>query len=345
MGLERDLHDLLYEHDCVIVPGWGGFLAQYKPARLDVARRVIHPPSKDVGFNRHLLRNDGLLNHHLAERDGLTFTAANEVLGNEVAHWRSELDRTGRLELPRIGIFYRDSERNLQFDPDDRANFLKEAFGLRPVPAVEVVRAAPEPVPVLPLRPVVLEPSRGPRWNWAAAAGIALLLTAGVAGILYSMQDNGGTAFADLLKRPTPTYAPATPSEPLKTTQASVFSLPDEPLGIKTLPLTENDSVTLTVDLGSPVEVAPAETTMVSVPERATTLGRFHIIGGCFAQPENADRLLSDLLGKGYAAHRLAQYGELHPVAFGSYPDRASALEALASIRNEGSAQAWLLVR
>jgi cell division septation protein DedD len=68
-------------------------------------------------------------------------------------------------------------------------------------------------------------------------------------------------------------------------------------------------------------------------------------VGGCFAQPENAERLLLDLREKGYPAQRLPRYGDLHPVAFGSYPDRTAALEALASIRRDGSAQAWLLVR
>ncbi|MBK6829485.1 MAG: hypothetical protein IPG92_01495 [Flavobacteriales bacterium] len=32
MGIERDLHDLLFCHDCVIVPQWGGFLTHYRSA-------------------------------------------------------------------------------------------------------------------------------------------------------------------------------------------------------------------------------------------------------------------------------------------------------------------------
>jgi cell division septation protein DedD len=126
-----------------------------------------------------------------------------------------------------------------------------------------------------------------------------------------------------------------------------VFSLPEEPLGITTIPLTENDSVELTVDLGTAPEVAVRDTTKVAIPTKSQAAGRsrFHVIGGCFAQPENAERLLKDLQGKGFPAVRLAQYGELHPVAFGSYADRASALSALENVRSTSSAQAWLLVR
>ncbi|MBK9417352.1 MAG: hypothetical protein IPN62_08680 [Flavobacteriales bacterium] len=48
MGIERDLAELLHDHDCVIVPQWGGFLTHYRPARLDGARHLIHPPAKGL---------------------------------------------------------------------------------------------------------------------------------------------------------------------------------------------------------------------------------------------------------------------------------------------------------
>ncbi|MGV3638062.1 MAG: SPOR domain-containing protein [Flavobacteriales bacterium] len=95
------------------------------------------------------------------------------------------------------------------------------------------------------------------------------------------------------------------------------------------------------MDLGA----APADTTAVVTASRSLLRARYHVVGGCFAQPENADRLLKELQDKGYAASRLERYGELHPVAYGSYADRNEALEALAAVRREGSGQAWLLVR
>jgi hypothetical protein len=341
MGIERDLHDLLFEHDCVIVPGWGGFLAQYRPARLDQARQLIHPPSKEVGFNRHLLRNDGLLTDHIAHRDGLGFAAANALIEQEVTAWRAQLTASGRVEIPRIGIFFRDVHQNLQFDPDDRANFLKEAYGLRPVPAAPVVREVKQPEPRVvqlpPVQRVEEEPRR--RWNWAAAAGIALLLAAGAVGAYVGL--SGGTDAFAWGAPPKPGYQGSAVAAPTMLARASVFTLPEGSFGVRTIPLTDNDSVSLTVDLGA----APADTTAVAVPVASTLRMRFHVVGGCFAQPENADRLLKELQDKGYPAQRLARYGELHPVAYGSYADRQEALNALASIRGEGTGQAWLLVR
>jgi hypothetical protein len=342
MGLERELHELLYEHDCVIVPGWGGFLAQYRPARIDEARSLVHPPSKEVGFNRHLLRNDGLLTDHIAHREAIGFGDANARIDQAVNAWRTQLDAHGRVEIPRIGIFYRDAQRNLQFDPDDRANFLKESYGLRPIQALPVHRTVLEPRVVELPGPAIVEPAlQSPRrtWNWAAAAAVALLLSAGAIGTYVGM--NGGLDAFAFGPRPATTYQPVpAPAEPMEA-RASVFSLPEGTFGVQTLPLTDNDSITLTVDMGA----APADTTAVAIPEKTALRLRFHVVGGCFAQPENADRLLKELQDKGYPASRLERYGELHPVVFGSYADRQEAVDALASIRRDGAGQAWLLVR
>ena len=345
MGIERDLHDLLYEHDCVIVPQWGGFLAQYRPARLDAARNVIHPPAKEVGFNRHLLRSDGLLADRAAMRDGISFAEAQDALLAHVEVWRAQLDKKGRLELPRIGIFYLDADRNLQFDPDGRTNFLKEAYGLRPIPAVALTKKHKEDAPVVPLVPVEQEVrTTAEPWKWAAAAGVAILLSTGIFLTFLNAGRQGGTLarLIQWIERPVATYA-ADPMPTLPATaSAAVFTLPDGPLGVRTLPLSPNDSVSLTVDLGSP---AAADTTRVAVDSKSLLKNRFHVIGGCFAQPENADRLLNELIANGYPALRLPRYGELHPVAFGSYADREAALKALAAARDQGTVQAWLLVR
>ena len=39
MRLDLFLAELLYDHDCVIVPGFGGLVANYRPAKLNERRR------------------------------------------------------------------------------------------------------------------------------------------------------------------------------------------------------------------------------------------------------------------------------------------------------------------
>lgn len=366
MPIERDLHDLLYAHDCVIVPRFGGFLTHYRPARLDEQRGIIHPPSKDLSFNRHLVRTDGLLADHVAKAGGLDFQQAHAVIEGEVDAWHGKLDRDGRIELPRIGTFYRDAERNLQFDPDRRVNFLKDAFGLRPVAAVPcavpvaapVAPAPPAETKVVPLVPA--EESGERRFPWLAAAAVVALLS--TAGTWWLVSGNGpaGAQWSgfDLFTTPEPgLYQPRTPvkeyDQPVGLDTAP-WDVPVELTGVQELPVASEPATTVFVDLGEPAPVvAPDPTTPehhVAVPEStavavATPTSRFHIIGGCFLQKENADGFVAGLRAKGFAANIIDQKAGLYRVAIGSYPQRALALEALAAVRKEDAPQAWLLVR
>lgn len=339
MRIDQDLHELLFCHDCVIVPEWGGFLTQYRGARLDANRNLVHPPGKDLSFNRHLVRNDGLLADRIARREGLDFTAASARVGSAVAEWRAALDRNGRLEVPRIGVFYRDQENNLQFDPDKGVNFLKDAYGLRPVVA--------KPVPVVRSLPVnepeSIQTKRAPV-GLLAAASLALLLATSVTWFVASggMKDARWSGL-DPFHTPERTYTAAIGMERLL--PIGSFTVPEGLVGVHTLPVAPNDAVSVTVDMGGsmavPDSTAVAARTVVTTRPKA----RYHIVGGCFAQEENADRLFAQLRAAGYDAVRLPAYRGLHPVAYGSYVRKQDALDALSAVRAETTNAAWLLVR
>ena len=63
--MKNYIQELLYEHNSVIIPSFGGFTAGYKPASIDHVQGVIFPPSKDLKFNRYLTINDGILVQHI----------------------------------------------------------------------------------------------------------------------------------------------------------------------------------------------------------------------------------------------------------------------------------------
>ncbi len=91
-----------------------------------------------------------------------------------------------------------------------------------------------------------------------------------------------------------------------------------------------------------PTIAAPAVTTAVSTQ---AVRKRYHVIGGCFLLKENAETFVADLQARGFAATIVDQKGGLYRVAYGSYPDRSLALEALSAVRKEEAPNAWLLSR
>ena len=53
--LAQHIEALLLENDCVIVPGFGGFVAHYAPATHVKEENLFLPPTRTIGFNPCLL--------------------------------------------------------------------------------------------------------------------------------------------------------------------------------------------------------------------------------------------------------------------------------------------------
>jgi hypothetical protein len=74
------ISELLLEHDCVVVPGLGGFVANYAPAQINSSRHTIFPPYKKIVFNRKLKNNDGLLAEYISAVENKSFSEAANSL-------------------------------------------------------------------------------------------------------------------------------------------------------------------------------------------------------------------------------------------------------------------------
>lgn len=59
--MHDQLRQLLLEHDCVTLPGFGALLAEPVPARIHPVRHTLSPPARRVAFSDRLLHDDGLL--------------------------------------------------------------------------------------------------------------------------------------------------------------------------------------------------------------------------------------------------------------------------------------------
>lgn len=141
MHLADHIRPLLRDHDCVIIPDFGGLVADVSPARAQPGRQALSPPTKLVAFNQALTRNDGLLVDALSQHLGLSIAQAREAVRAAVAGLQQELDETNRTELPGIGIFRRAAGRGLAFEYTGTDNLLAAAFGL-PELAARPVRVA-----------------------------------------------------------------------------------------------------------------------------------------------------------------------------------------------------------
>lgn len=159
MKMDHHISELLFCYDCVIIPEFGGFVANYQPARLDKVKQVLHPPSKGILFNKNLTHNDGLLANEISKVREVPYDQASSIIREYVQECRFTLDSGQRIEIDQVGILYFDHERNIQFQADESRNFLMESYGLSSIyvpPVVQKVVEKKETI-VVPTEPVVKE--------------------------------------------------------------------------------------------------------------------------------------------------------------------------------------------
>ena len=173
-SIETHISNLLCLHDCVIVPGLGGFVANYKSAVIVEERNLFQPPQKEIGFNRSLSHNDGLLVNHLCTRENISWEQSLEMIDKYVSSARKQINSGESIVLQGIGILRKDAIGNIQFSPNERNELRTDTFGLddfhfEPLEQVTHIEKQEEPVRRL-LR------SRSPKYWASVAATIAGLL-------------------------------------------------------------------------------------------------------------------------------------------------------------------------
>lgn len=345
MRLDSYIVELLFEHDCVIVPDFGGLVATYRPARLHRSAHLIQPPSKQVGFNRHLSHNDGLLVNHIARQLGLNYTEALFRVNAEVAAYKEELKANGRIAWHKVGVFFNDVAGQLQFIPEEQENFLKEAYGLPSVQLKPVVKRLTEPVlqPQTELPAVVIR--RNNTWLKVAAA---VLPIAFAGALLYTsaIRSGGGFDMASLNPFHQKEIKAEYPS-PASVAAEVTFTAPEDKLAEAKAADSTAKAVRYNFSTNSPDEKGIVVTTTSKALPKPTTettnaQGNWEVIGGAFMFEDNADKFVQQLRSAGFKAHRAGTQRGLFLVAYGSYNSASTAEKALRDIRSATNPQAWL---
>jgi len=126
------IRELLFGHDCVIIPGFGGFIGNYTPARINKSTGTFYPPVKQISFNRNLNHNDGLLIGRVSLSGKINYGDARSLVEDFVTGVRKRLEKGEKVVFDNIGSFLNNNEGNLQFEPDQSVNYHLDSYGLEP---------------------------------------------------------------------------------------------------------------------------------------------------------------------------------------------------------------------
>ncbi|HEY4799008.1 MAG TPA: SPOR domain-containing protein [Bacteroidia bacterium] len=338
MQVEKYIGELLFEHDCVIVSGFGGFVCNYAPASIVPAKSQFRPPYKKISFNRNLKSNDGLLANHISQQEKISYPEANSAIAGFVEQINLELQTQRHYDLKNIGAFYFGEENALLFDQDETVNYLAESFGLSTfhVPAIkrEPIERRIEKkfqdikiIPSAEKKEIPAVRKRIPVVRYLAVAA-SVLIFGSLIFVSYTSGLFNNAGFANLnpfAKKIQPVYRP------------SEINLPDIKSSSVSLALPANDTavyVSVTLDKNIPVVMCVKEdktTVKKSNAPKHGMKGGFHIIGGAFAVPANAEKFKMKLEKLGYDAAIIERKLEL--VSYGSYATQEEAERAFEKIR------------
>lgn len=129
-AISLHISELLAQHDCVILPNFGAFLANNKQAAVDIRKDYFTPPMREISFNRSLRQHDGLLVHHHATRQGISYQASLEEILKLSAKMDYLLQENKEFTLPGIGTFVMTADQAIHFQSFENDLIHPAAYGL-----------------------------------------------------------------------------------------------------------------------------------------------------------------------------------------------------------------------
>jgi hypothetical protein len=131
MNISQYISELLIDNDCVIIPGFGGFVANYQSAMVSGNAHVsFMPPSKQLLFNVKLNQNDGLLVTKISTTQNISYKQAEEQVEEIVHHIKKQLHLSGSFVFNGIGLLHLNSNNSIEFQPTVDVNLFADSFGL-----------------------------------------------------------------------------------------------------------------------------------------------------------------------------------------------------------------------
>lgn len=355
LDLARHIENLLLEHDCVIIPGLGGFIAQQTNATYLAQEGLFVPPSRSLAFNPALRINDGVLVQSYMTMYDTSFADATLRVEREVEAIVTQLHRTGNVDLEGVGQLSCDIYGAYNFKPYETKVNAPRLYGLEAFSITPLSELPKREASRVQSAQTIEKENYHIRINREFVRYAAVIVLGMLSFFaLTNPVANTGTQQANSL----PIYALNLASEQL---------VPDLPITDSAEELsTEGDSLNSSVEvvdeklpLSSPMSsrrptlekeyTAPQTVPVSPTPPQSTvrptpSTQSFHIIVMAGITESVAKEVVADLQTEGHSQAQWIRTKNLIRISIASFSNREEATSVLAKLREEPRfEQAWLL--
>ena len=278
---EQQVAALLLREECVVIPRVGGLMVSSTPARILEEERRIIPPGKSLSFNTRITDEKDRLAKAVAHYFDLEEEIAITLINSESKNILKQLDAKRKVLINGVGEFSMNENGQIQFtDCPPQESVICPELGLQSVDlpaAIVKLRSAQTTAPAL---------NGKKQKNWMKiAASLALPLIAGL-GFLIQQSPNAiqlsdlGIIAKSSAEYNSRGYLPTEISADASYTKDFNYS----GTGYSVLEL---NNATIPVVLPEAVKAEQY---------------KYQLIGGCFADINNANAAVSDFKANGYDA-------------------------------------------
>ena len=335
IDLAKSISELLFQHETVIFPGFGGIVTGYKSASIDYVQGLIYPPSKELTFNEKLTINDGMLERFVRERYDLSYEEAQQAVGAYVTKIQVSLEKGELVFFPKVGRLYRNYERKLQF-LQDNTNYNTDTFGLPPVQFYPILRSKDAlvneaPIPVEQHQMVGSKTTNFAQMVQRAMPALIGFAVVGIAISLFLLRPEG------ILNENGPSTLPVSQNinkKPSSPEQASILDIVKKKEIVKA-PIVEAKAE-------DEDEVNYENDFVVEEAARKAAQKECVIIVGAFSKKSGIQRTVDEIYDLGYDAYQDKKRGLTRVGIQFAYEDKKDIERALKRVRKSIHHKAWV---
>lgn len=122
---------LMLSNDCVVVPGFGAFIAQYTCSHNCAQNSTFTSPKRSISFNASINHNDGLLANSIAKKASIPYAEALKQIEKSTTICRQALSDGSEVPFGRLGFFISNAEGHIEFIPFHHEFANDDFFGLQ----------------------------------------------------------------------------------------------------------------------------------------------------------------------------------------------------------------------
>lgn len=130
MLIDKYIENALYLYQCVIIPGFGGFIATDQPQDSAGKEGKYSPRKKKFAFHPNLKVNDGVLAMYIANMREISYAEAMNEIAHAVDFYLSTLEKGDPVDIEGVGSIRPDGQGGLCFAQFGDKDFNRKQYGL-----------------------------------------------------------------------------------------------------------------------------------------------------------------------------------------------------------------------